>query len=41
MQADPIEEWQRLTQQYREMYDGEWEALDAGKADLTEVAQQF
>lgn len=40
MQANPIEEWQRLTQQYREMYDGELEALDADKANLTEVAQQ-
>jgi len=33
-------EWQRLTQLYREMGDGELEELDAGKADLTEVAQQ-
>ena len=40
MQADPIEEWQRLTQQYREMYDGELEELYADKSDLTEVAQQ-
>jgi hypothetical protein len=40
MQADPIEEWQRLTQLYREMNDGELEELDADKADLTEVAQQ-
>jgi ribosomal protein L37AE/L43A len=40
MQAEPIEEWQRLTQQYREMYDGELEELYAGKFDLTEVAQQ-
>ncbi|MGD0683105.1 MAG: hypothetical protein ABR990_13765 [Terracidiphilus sp.] len=40
MQADPITEWQRLTQLYREMNDGELEALDADSADLTEVAQQ-
>jgi len=40
MQANPIEEWQRLTKLYREMCDGELEALDADKADLTEVAQQ-
>ena len=40
MQADPIEEWQRLTQHYREMNDGELLELDADKADLTEVAQQ-
>jgi ribosomal protein L37AE/L43A len=40
MQADPIAEWQRLTQLYREMGDGELEALDADKGDLTEVAQQ-
>jgi predicted RNA-binding Zn-ribbon protein involved in translation (DUF1610 family) len=33
-------EWQRLTQLYREMGDGELEALDAEKGDLTEVAQQ-
>ncbi len=40
MQADPITEWQRLTEQYREMYDGELEELYANKSDLTEVAQQ-
>ncbi len=40
MQADPIAEWQRLTQLYREMNDGELEELDYGIADLTEVAQQ-
>jgi ribosomal protein L37AE/L43A len=33
-------EWQRLTQLYREMGDGELEELYAGKGDLTEVAQQ-
>jgi hypothetical protein len=33
-------EWQRLTQLYKEMGDGELEALDADKADLTQVAQQ-
>jgi hypothetical protein len=40
MQANPFEEWQRLTELYREMGDGELEELDAGKSDLTEVAQQ-
>ena len=40
MQADPMAEWQRLTQLYREMGDGELEELDAGKGELTEVAQQ-
>ncbi|MGO9316247.1 MAG: hypothetical protein ACLPXT_16005 [Terracidiphilus sp.] len=40
MQADPIAEWQRLTQLYREMGDGELEELYADKGDLTEVAQQ-
>ena len=33
-------EWQRLTELYREMGDGELEELDADKADLTEMAQQ-
>lgn len=40
MQADPITEWQRLNELYREMGDGELEELDAGKADLTDVAKQ-
>lgn len=40
MQADPLAEWQRLTEFYREMGDGELEELYAGKGDLTEVAQQ-
>jgi hypothetical protein len=40
MQANPMAEWQRLTELYREMGDGELEALDADKADLTEMAQQ-
>ncbi len=40
MQADPIVEWQRLTQLYREMGDGELEELGADITDLTEVAQQ-
>jgi ribosomal protein L37AE/L43A len=40
MHEDPMAEWQRLTQLYREMGDGELEELDAGKGDLTEVAQQ-
>jgi ribosomal protein L37AE/L43A len=40
MQTDPMAEWQRLTQLYREMGDGELEELYADKGDLTEVAQQ-
>ena len=39
MHADPMAEWQRLTQLYREMGDGELEELDADKGDLTEAAQ--
>jgi ribosomal protein L37AE/L43A len=40
MRADPMAEWQRLTELYREMGDGELEELDAGKDDLTDVAKQ-
>jgi hypothetical protein len=40
MQADPITEWHRLTEVYREMGDGELEELDADKGDLTDVAKQ-
>jgi hypothetical protein len=40
MHEDTIADWQRLTQLYREMGDGELEALDADIGDLTEVAQQ-
>jgi ribosomal protein L37AE/L43A len=40
MQADPMAEWQRLTEHYREMGDIELQELAAGIADLTETAQQ-
>ncbi len=40
MQADPIFEWQRLTEHYREMNDDELRNLAADFADLTQTAQQ-
>jgi len=40
MQANPIEEWQRLAEHYRTMTDGELEELAYDFADLTETAQQ-
>jgi ribosomal protein L37AE/L43A len=40
MQANPAEDWQRLTEHYREMSDGELERLAAEFVDLTETAQQ-
>lgn len=40
MQADPILEWQRLAEHYREMNDDELRALAADFADLTAPAQQ-
>jgi hypothetical protein len=40
MQADPIYEWQRLSEHYREMSDGELRELAADFADLTGTAQQ-
>ena len=40
MQIDPVQEWQRLTAEYREKYDGELLELARGYADLTEPAQQ-
>jgi hypothetical protein len=40
MQINPMEEWQRLTEVYREKYDEELLELAADSADLTEVAQQ-
>ncbi len=40
MQADPIQEWQRLTAHYREMSGGELYELAADFANLTLVAQQ-
>lgn len=40
MQTGQISEWQRLTELYREMSDGELEELNDSISDLTEVAQQ-
>ena len=40
MQSNPLVEWQRLTQLYREKYDDELLDLAADSADLTEVARQ-
>jgi hypothetical protein len=40
MHEDTIADWQRLTQLYGEMGDGELEELNACIGDLTEVAQQ-
>lgn len=40
MQTDPIQEWQRLTGQYRAMGDEELRELARDFADLTETAQQ-
>jgi hypothetical protein len=40
MQRDPILEWQRLTEHYRQMSDEELSALAGDFADLTETAQQ-
>ena len=40
MRADPISEWQRLIEHYREMGDEELRELAADFADLTEPAQQ-
>jgi hypothetical protein len=39
MQIDPVQEWQRLTAEYREKYDGELLELARDYADLTEPAQ--
>jgi ribosomal protein L37AE/L43A len=41
MQVNPAEDWQRLTEHYREISDGELEELAADYADLTEIAQQL
>ena len=41
MQIDPVQEWQRLTAEYREKYDGELLELARDYADLTEPAQQI
>ena len=40
MQSNPAEDWQRLTEHYREIGDGELQELAADFADLTETAQQ-
>ena len=40
MQINPAEEWQRLTEHYRAMLDGELEELADSFGDLTETAQQ-
>ncbi len=40
MQADPIQEWQRLTEHYRQMGDEELRELAYDFSNLTETAQQ-
>jgi len=40
MFENPSEEWQRLTEHYREMFDGELEQLSADFKDLTQTAQE-
>jgi ribosomal protein S27AE len=40
MQTDPLVEWQRLTELYSKMYDGELLNLAADSVDLTETARQ-
>ena len=40
MQADPMLEWQRLSEHYREMDDDELRQLATDFADLTDTAQQ-
>jgi ribosomal protein L37AE/L43A len=40
MQIDPVQEWQRLTAEYREKYEGELLELARDYADLTQSAQQ-
>jgi len=40
MKADPINEWQRLTEHYRQMGDDELRELALDFANLTETAQQ-
>jgi hypothetical protein len=40
MQIDPMVEWQRITNVYREMYDDELVNLVADEKDLTEIARQ-
>jgi hypothetical protein len=40
MQVDPVQEWQRLTAEYRQKFDNELLELARDYADLTEPAQQ-
>jgi hypothetical protein len=40
MQIDPVEEWRRLTEHYRQMSNVQLEELALDFADLTEMAQQ-
>lgn len=40
MQTDPLTDWQRLTEHYREMWDDELLNLAADADDLTEMARQ-
>jgi hypothetical protein len=40
MQINPVEEWQRLTEHYRTVYDEELKQLAAQFDDLTETAKQ-
>jgi ribosomal protein L37AE/L43A len=40
MQADPVLEWRRLTEHYRQMRDGELRELAANFDDLTDTAKQ-
>jgi hypothetical protein len=40
MQADPMIEWQRLTEHYRELSDDELREIAADFSDLTETARQ-
>ena len=40
MEIDPVQEWQRLTAEYRQKYDGELLELARDYADLTQPAQQ-
>lgn len=40
MQIDPVAEWRRLTEHYRQMSDAQLQELALDYADLTETAQQ-
>ena len=39
MQIDPSQEWQRITNEYRRMYDDELINLVADSQDLTDIAR--